>query len=281
MARPQKEGMDYFPHDNDAVNDEKIEALRVLYGNDGYAFYFILLERIYRTSTFELDVSDAETIQILCKKVAVTEQQFNRMLETALKRKCFDQESYEKRKVLTSPGIKKRAAVVIEKRELMRSKYKKVSEAENPQETKSETPQSKGKERLKESKEKAYTPDESEILSFWNLKDIIKHSESLSIKKEIAKALKKLGKQKVILGITQYSNVLNDEEFYYSHKFTLANFLKQGNGIPNFLEDGQIWMNYLSRRKTHGYGWNQGISSEDGGEVKKSKYEVHNMYEEL
>jgi hypothetical protein len=47
MARPKKEGMDYFPHDTDAVNDEKIEALRLLYGNDGYAFYFILLERIY------------------------------------------------------------------------------------------------------------------------------------------------------------------------------------------------------------------------------------------
>ena len=27
MARPIKEGMDYFPHDTDATNDEKIEAL--------------------------------------------------------------------------------------------------------------------------------------------------------------------------------------------------------------------------------------------------------------
>ena len=47
MARPQKEGMDYYPHDIDAANDEKIEALRAIYGNNGYAFYFILLERIY------------------------------------------------------------------------------------------------------------------------------------------------------------------------------------------------------------------------------------------
>ena len=153
IARPQKEGMDYFPHDNDAANDEKIEALRVLYGNDGYAFYFILLERIYRTAEFELDVSDAETTQILCRKVAVTEEKFNAMLETALKRKCFDQEAYEQRSVLTSIGIKKRASVVIEKREFMRSKYKKVSDAETTPETREETPQRKGKERLKESKE--------------------------------------------------------------------------------------------------------------------------------
>ena len=57
MARPPKEGLDYFPHDTDAVNDEKIEALRALYGNDGYAFFFILLERIYRSPQLELPIS--------------------------------------------------------------------------------------------------------------------------------------------------------------------------------------------------------------------------------
>lgn len=169
MARPQKDGMDYFPHDSDAVNDEKIEALRVLYGNDGYAFYFILLERIYRTPEFELDISDAETIQILSGKVGVTEEKFNSMLETALKRKCFDREAYEQRGVLTSFGIKKRASVVIGNREIKRSKYKKASETtpETRGETRGETPQRKEKEikekeikqeeRLKESKEEKST----------------------------------------------------------------------------------------------------------------------------
>lgn len=157
MARPQKDGMDYFPHDNDAVNDEKIEALRVLYGNDGYAFYFILLERIYRTAEFELDISDTETIQILCRKVGVSEEQFNKMLETALKRKCFDLETYEQRGVLTSHGIKKRASVVIGNRETMRSKYKRISET--TPETQAETRQSK----VKESKEKESKEEESKV----------------------------------------------------------------------------------------------------------------------
>ena len=160
MARPQKEGMDYFPHDNDAANDEKIEALRVLYGNDGYAFYFILLERIYRTAEYELDISDAETIQILSRKVGVTEELFNKMLETALKRKCFDLDAYEQRGVLTSSGIKKRASVVLEKRETMRSRYKKVSDAETTQETKAETPQSKVKEsKVKKTKGENIKPE--------------------------------------------------------------------------------------------------------------------------
>ncbi|PTM58356.1 DUF4373 domain-containing protein [Desmospora activa] len=172
MARPKKEGMDYFPHDTDAVNDEKIEALRMLYGNDGYAFYFILLERIYRTNDFELDISDTETMQILCRKVDVTPEKFNSMLETSLKWGCFDRESYEKRGVLTSSGIKKRADVVVQKRVKMRKKYRQskeevseaqskeeVSTSETTQETEAETPQrkekkSKGKKSIKDNRRK-------------------------------------------------------------------------------------------------------------------------------
>lgn len=123
MARPLKEGLDYFPHDTDAVNDEKIEALRALYGNDGYAFFFILLERIYRSPNAEIDVSDAETLQILARKVSVTQQVFSEMMKTALKWGCFDKQSYEERGVLTSNGVKKRASPVIEKRLKMKLRY--------------------------------------------------------------------------------------------------------------------------------------------------------------
>jgi len=168
MARPKKEGMDYFPHDTDAVNDEKIEALRFLYGNDGYAFYFILLERIYRSKNSELDVSDAETIQILSRKVEVTEEKFVKMMSTCLKKHIFDEEEYANRRVLTSEGIKKRASVVVSKRVSMREKYhnskvEEVSEAETNQKqgkNASESTQSK----VKKSKEKKSKEKESKEL---------------------------------------------------------------------------------------------------------------------
>ncbi|ODB56943.1 hypothetical protein A7311_01050 [Paenibacillus polymyxa] len=176
MARPRKEGMDYFPHDTDAVNDTKIEALRMLYGNDGYAFYFILLELIYKQPNFELDVSDAETMQILAKKVEVTQEEFGKMLATAIKRECFDPVAYQERQVLTSEGIKKRSKVVVEKRERMRKKpdstavsellqgYGQVSAAE----TTAESAQSKvkGKESKRKVKGIEYTPEFNE---FWNV----------------------------------------------------------------------------------------------------------------
>lgn len=146
MARPLKEGLDYFPHDTDASNDEKIEALRSIHGNNGYVFYFILLERIYRTPNFELDISASETgeemKQILARKIAVTMQEFNLMLETAFRWGCFDVQKYHEKGVLTSNGIKKRASAVLEKREKMRNLYRqKISDAE----TREETPQSKVK----------------------------------------------------------------------------------------------------------------------------------------
>lgn len=143
MARPRKEGMDYFPHDTDALSDEKVEALRVLYGNDGYAFFFILLERIYRMPNGELDVSDAETRQVLANKVSVDLQKFEQMINTALKWGAFDSRAFEESGILTSNGIKKRRDPVLKKRETMRGEYqKKVSATE----TMSETPQSKGKQ---------------------------------------------------------------------------------------------------------------------------------------
>lgn len=162
MARPRKEGMDYFPHDTDAVNDTKIEALRMLYGNDGYAFYFILLELIYRQPNFELDVSDAETLQILAKKVEVSPEKFSNMMQTAIKRECFDPVAYHERSVLTSEGVKKRSKVVVDKREKMRQKSSSgaknelfpdscgVSDAETGEESTQSKSKSKSKRKVKE-----------------------------------------------------------------------------------------------------------------------------------
>lgn len=123
MARPRKTGLDYFPHDTDASSDEKIETLRAVHGNDGYAFYFILLERIYRSENFEIHLDSCEIIRILSNKVGVTEKKFMSMLNTALKFNCFNKELYEEKKLLTSSGIKRRASVVVDKRLKMQEKY--------------------------------------------------------------------------------------------------------------------------------------------------------------
>lgn len=128
MARPRKDGMDYFPHDTDAVNDEKIEAMRAMHGNDGYAFYFILLERIYRAENAELDISKQSVRLALAAKVGITWELFNSMIETAIDIELFDRGCYEGFRVLTSEGIKKRHEDVKQLRERWRKKKGKPSE---------------------------------------------------------------------------------------------------------------------------------------------------------
>jgi hypothetical protein len=159
MARPRKEGMDYFPHDVNLSSDKKIDALRIIHGNDGYTFFCIMLELIYQEPNFEIDVSDAETIQILAKKVEVTTQKLQDMILTSVKHGCFDRKRYENDHVLTSNGIKKRASVVVDKRVKMREKSRSdvipdvsvpVSSLVSDAETGVESTQSKSKRKVKD-----------------------------------------------------------------------------------------------------------------------------------
>ena len=148
MARPQKEGMDYFPHDVSAASDPKVEPLLLLYGANGYAFYFIHLEYIYREPNFEFDVSDTETRKVICQKLHLKLEEYEQILQTALKKNCFDKSYYEKTGRLTSNGVKKRALVVTEKREKMRQHYENKKIAEIKPENKQK------RHKVKESKEK-------------------------------------------------------------------------------------------------------------------------------
>jgi DnaD/phage-associated family protein len=130
MARPRKEGLDYFPHDTDASGDEKIEAMRALFGNDGYAFYMILCERIYRTSNAELDISKHVLIAPIIKKLLIDQERFNEMLDAAFELNLFSRADYELRGVLTSSGIKKRFREVSRMREGWRKKKQNAIETE-------------------------------------------------------------------------------------------------------------------------------------------------------
>lgn len=247
MARPKKEGMDYFPHDTDAVNDKKIEALRALYGNDGYAYYFIMLEQIYKEKNFQLDVSDAETreemFQVLSKKVSVSMEVFMKILNTSLKWGCFDKRLYDEKGVITSEGIKKRANVVVEKRVKMREKYQSdkeiIFDAETTQETMEETTQSK----VKKSKEKKNKYKEYVLLT----------------NEEYQKLIESFGETKTVEMIERLNNYIGSKgKRYKSHYHTILNwvnkdkkdFKPEGNG-----PDATDWQSYYGNEPTKEPDW--------------------------
>ena len=58
MARPKKNNATYFPHDADMRNDPKIKAVRLRFGNDGYAVWCYLLESLTHASDFKIECDE-------------------------------------------------------------------------------------------------------------------------------------------------------------------------------------------------------------------------------
>lgn len=104
----------------------------------------------------------------------------------------------------------------------------------------------------KEVVEEDFSQEIAEIHAHWLnlLSDINKAKLTENLKKRISTKLKKWDKEKIIKGISNYNEIYRSE-YYYSHHFSLMQFIKQGNGLPRFIEgldenyNGDIWNDYL------------------------------------
>ena len=89
------------------------------------------------------------------------------------------------------------------------------------------------------------------IYIYWISKDIVKHKKlTANMEKAIKKVLKDYTEKEIYQAIDNYNTVLKDENYFYSHIFTLETFLKQSNGLPQFTDEGVHWINYCSKSKT-------------------------------
>lgn len=91
---------------------------------------------------------------------------------------------------------------------------------------------------------------EKEIFDFWNSKNIIKHKElNATTIKAIQKALKEYTADVIKECISRYDKVIKDNNYYFDTRWSLCEFLKQKNAMPDFLDEGSKWLNYINRRK--------------------------------
>lgn len=112
MSRPLKIGLSYFPHDTNAVSDHKLQALMALYGCDGYAFYFILLEQIYNTEEGRFPCGKPTEKAGISRIIGITVKKFEAILASSLEIGCFNSSEWNANCVLTSDGIQKRLEIV-------------------------------------------------------------------------------------------------------------------------------------------------------------------------
>lgn len=95
MSRPGKQTVDYFPHDAGASNGKTMYILQNRYGNNGYAFWFKLLEILAATEGHYYSYASPADWQFLLAKTAVPAQDATQILETLADVGAIDKELYE------------------------------------------------------------------------------------------------------------------------------------------------------------------------------------------
>jgi hypothetical protein len=115
LARPQKEGLDYFPLDTDMdLQDDKIQLLEAKYGITGFGVLIKLLMKIY-SEGYYYTWGEKESL-LLSKRVNVDVNKVDEIVADLVKWGMFDSQIFKKYKVLTSNGIQKRYWEVAKRR---------------------------------------------------------------------------------------------------------------------------------------------------------------------
>ena len=93
MGRPIKETVEYFPHF--VKGGRTIFILESKFGNDGYAFWFKLLEILCDTNNHFFDCKNASNWEFLLAKTHTTEEIANKIIKTLIDLGKIDEELWE------------------------------------------------------------------------------------------------------------------------------------------------------------------------------------------
>lgn len=116
MARPKKQGLDYFPLDVDFFQDEKIVSITGKFGLKGQITVLHLLGAIYRVSGYFLRWDELTQAKLLAELPGISEQLLDDIVNYLVRWDFFDEVLFCSAKVLTSKGIQKRYFEAVKRR---------------------------------------------------------------------------------------------------------------------------------------------------------------------
>lgn len=131
MGRKPKKGVDYFSHDCDASTKPTLFTLQERFGNDGYAFWFKLLEFLGQRENLSFDCNVKAEWLFFVAKSKVTEDTANQILDTLASIDAIDAELWKKR-IVWSQNFLERVEDVYKKRGTT-PPTKPMLDTENPQ----------------------------------------------------------------------------------------------------------------------------------------------------
>lgn len=112
MARPNKQGLDYFPLDVEM--DDKFELIEANHGVAGFGIVIKLFQKIYKDGYF-LKWTE-ETALLFSKRINVDIKEVNAVIEDCCSHQVFDKKLFTKYKILTSAGIQEHYLFAIVRR---------------------------------------------------------------------------------------------------------------------------------------------------------------------
>lgn len=167
MARPRLVGLQYFPLDCEF--DEKVKALEMLHGNDGFAFIVRFWQQAYKSEDGVVDLSGLRRI-IGAKTFLITPDKLSDIIRDCIELKLIFEIDPQK---YTSTGVQKRIAAITKFREYDRNYAKKrLSERKYPDNSPITGEKEKEMEKKKEreittEKEKTHQLRAREANDFW------------------------------------------------------------------------------------------------------------------
>lgn len=263
MARPKKETVDYFPHY--CTHGKTLYVFERRYGNDGYAFWFKLLEMLGSTKGHYLDLSEEETFIFFQAKTRINEELCLEMFELLAKLEAIDRELWQEKRVVwcqnfvdgISDVYKNRRVEIPKKPSFYKHKTKKVkvSTSENPQSKVNES-------KVEKTKYPSISKQIEEFTEDKDLKEVLK--EFVEMREKIRKKLTNYAFYLILRKLSRLSantntqieilnqSIENSWQDIYALKTTNNSPFyknKKENNLPDWYEDYEKQLNNLPKDK--------------------------------
>lgn len=117
MARPKKQGLDYFPFDTDFFEDDKIVPVTGEFGLKGEIVAIKLLCAIYRNGYF-IEWSERTRLKFLRDLPGISADLLKMIVARLVQWGLFDEALFHSAQVLTSKGIQRRYFAITNRRRI-------------------------------------------------------------------------------------------------------------------------------------------------------------------
>jgi Domain of unknown function (DUF4373) len=251
MARPNKQGVDYFPLD--VHLDDKFKFIEIKYKLEGFAILVKLMQKIYSCGYWYKWTEDEALL--FSDELRTDFYLVQKVVNECLERDVFNKSLYETYNILTSKGIQKRYKEIVRRRKdvdvteeyLLIDGTWGVNDDINPSEGKQDDDKST-QSKVKESKVNK-TKEIDTVFHHYLSKNIVNHQKITEpMKSAVRGRLKDYSLEQILKAIDNYSTVLDGEEYYFSHKYPLADLMRDKD-LRKFLDESDPLNNFLKNKK--------------------------------